>query len=59
MIKIIPILLGVVAAYIVALIAGKVDFTEAGGANLGPAALRPGKFDLTAILVMAPSPSPP
>ena len=34
MVKIIPILLGVVGAYIVALIAGKVDFTEVAGADI-------------------------
>ena len=55
MIKIIPILLGVVGSYIVALIAGKVDFTEVGGANfVGLQHFVLAKFDLTAILVMAP-----
>lgn len=68
MVKIIPILLGVVIPYIVALVAGMVDFsgladtTLLGGANpvLG---LQPfitnfqgsvAKFDISAILVMAP-----
>ena len=55
MIKIIPILLGVVGSYIVALIAGKVDFTEVGGANfVGLQHFVLAKYDLTAILVMAP-----
>ena len=55
MFKIIPILLGVVGSYIVALIAGKVDFTEVGGANfVGLQHFVLAKFDLTAILVMAP-----
>ena len=55
MVKIIPILLGVVGSYIVALIAGKVDFTEVGGANfVGLQHFVLAKFDLTAILVMAP-----
>ena len=55
MIKIIPILLGVVGSYIVALIAGKVDFTEVSGANfVGLQHFVLAKFDLTAILVMAP-----
>ena len=55
MIKIIPILLGVVVPYVVALVAGKVDFTTVGTASL--VGLQPivlAKFDLTAILVMAP-----
>ena len=53
MIKIIPILLGVVGSYIVALIAGKVDFTEVSGANfVGLQHFVLAKFDLTAILVM-------
>ena len=55
MIKIIPILLGVVGAYIVALIAGKVDFTEVAGADLvGLQKFVIAKFDVTSILVMAP-----
>ncbi len=55
MVKIIPILLGVVGSYIVALIAGKVDFTEVGAADLvGLQQFVLAKFDLTAILVMAP-----
>lgn len=55
MIKIIPILLGVVISYIVALIAGKVDFTtmrEASAIGLQDFVIA--KFDITAILVMAP-----
>ena len=61
MIKIIPILLGVVGAYIVAIAAGKVDFTNVKDAawigfqpfiaNFGGSVA---KFDLSAILVMAP-----
>ena len=55
MIKIIPILLGVVGAYIVALIAGKVDFTEVAGADfVGLQKFVLAKFDVTSILVMAP-----
>ncbi len=61
MVKIIPILLGVVGSYIVALIAGKVDFS--GMADAGIIGLQPfftdfggsiAKFDISAILVMAP-----
>ena len=68
MIKIIPILLGVVGSYVVALLAGKVDFS--GLANMGlftgtnpllgfqPFVTNFGgsvaKFDVSAILVMAP-----
>ncbi len=55
MIKIIPILLGVVVSYIVALIAGQVDFSAVNTADF--AGLQPitlAKFDLTSILVMAP-----
>ena len=61
MIKIIPILLGVVGSYVVALLAGKVDFTSLAGAdvlgfqpfvtNFGGSVA---KFDISAILVMAP-----
>ena len=55
MIKIIPILLGVIGAYIVALIAGKVDFTEVAGADIvGLQKFVIAKFDITSILVMAP-----
>ena len=55
MIKIIPILLGVVGAYIVALIAGKVDFTAVAGADIvGLQKFVIAKFDVTSILVMAP-----
>ena len=55
MIKIIPILLGVVISYIVALFMGVVDFSgakEVGAVGLPPFVLA--KFDLTSILVMAP-----
>ena len=61
MVKIIPILLGVVGSYIVALIAGQVDFS--GMADSGWIGLQPfltdfggniAKFDISAILVMAP-----
>lgn len=61
MIKIIPILLGVVGSYIVALIAGKVDFSTMEGVAI--VGLQPfftdfggsiAKFDISAILVMAP-----
>ena len=55
MIKIIPILLGVVVSYIVALIFGQVDFTamhEAKGVGLQHFVIA--KFDITSILVMAP-----
>ena len=55
MIKIIPILLGVVGAYVIAVITKQVDFTAVAAAQV--AGLQPfslPKFDLTAILVMAP-----
>ncbi len=55
MIKIIPILLGVVVSYVVALLFHQVDFTavrEAQVIGLQPITLA--KFDLTSILVMAP-----
>ena len=61
MIKIIPILLGVVGSYIVALVAGKVDFSAMEGVAI--VGLQPfftdfggsiAKFDISAILVMAP-----
>ena len=46
---------GVVGAYIVALIAGKVDFTEVAGADfVGLQKFVIAKFDVTSILVMAP-----
>ena len=61
MIKIIPILLGVVGSYIVALLAGKVDFSSLEGVavvGLQPFVTNFGgsvaKFDISAILVMAP-----
>lgn len=54
-IKIIPILLGVVISYIVALIFGQVDFTAVKEANVvGWQKITIAKFDLTSILVMAP-----
>ena len=55
MIKIIPILLGVVGSYIIALIFNQVDFTEVGKADLvGLQQFVIAKFDITSILVMAP-----
>ena len=55
MIKIIPILLGVVGSYIVALITGQVDFTAVNEASfLGLQKIVIAKFDITTILVMAP-----
>lgn len=55
MLKIIPILLGVVVSYIVALVAGAVDFSAVNQASLvGLQRITIAKFDLTSILVMAP-----
>ena len=55
MIKIIPILLGVVGAYIVALIFNQVDFTAVKDAQfVGLQEIVIAKFDITSILVMAP-----
>ena len=55
MIKIIPILLGVVVSYIVALIFGQVDFTAMHEAKVvGLQHFVIAKFDITSILVMAP-----
>ncbi len=55
MIKIIPILLGVVVSYVVALVAGKVDFSAVQTASIvGLQKFVIAKFDLTSILVMAP-----
>ena len=55
MVKIIPILLGVVGSYIVALVAGKVDFSAVNSAHLvGLQKFIIAKFDVSAILVMAP-----
>ena len=55
MIKIIPILLGVVVSYIVALIFGQVEFTAMHEAKLvGLQHFVIAKFDITSILVMAP-----
>ena len=55
MIKIIPILMGVIVSYIVAVIMGAVDFGAIAGQNivgLPPFALA--KFDASAIIIMAP-----
>ena len=55
MVKIIPILLGVVGSYIVAVIAGQVDFYGVSEASfLGLQQFVIAKFDVSAILVMAP-----
>ena len=55
MVKIIPILLGVVGSYIVAVIAGQVDFSGVSEASfLGLQQFVVAKFDVSAILVMAP-----
>ena len=55
MVKIIPILRGVVGSYIVAVIAGQVDFSGVSEANfLGLQQFVIAKFDVSAILVMAP-----
>ena len=55
MIKIIPILMGVIVSYVVAVIMGAVDFGAIAGQNivgLPPFALA--KFDASAIIIMAP-----
>ncbi len=55
MIKIIPILLGVLVPYAVALVTKQVDFSGVAAANaVGIQPFVLAKFDLTAILVMAP-----
>lgn len=55
MVKIIPILLGVVIPYIVAACLGMVDFSGAqDAAAVGLPPFQVAKFDITAILVMAP-----
>ena len=55
MVKIIPILLGVVGSYIVAVIAGQVDFSGVSEASfLGLQQFVIAKFDVSAVLVMAP-----
>lgn len=55
MLKIIPILLGVIVSYIVALIIGAVDFSAVNQASvIGLQKITIAKFDLTSILVMAP-----
>ena len=55
MIKIIPILLGVVGAYIVALVFNQVDFTAVNEAQIvGLQKIVFAKFDITSILIMAP-----
>ena len=60
MVKIIPILLGVLVPYVVALVTNQVDF--AGVAAADTVGLQPfvlARFDLTAVLVMAPIPNAP
>ena len=55
MLKIIPILLGIVISYIVALVTGNVDFSavaQAGFVGLPPFVLA--KFDVSAIIIMVP-----
>ena len=55
MVKIIPILLGVVVSYLVALLTAQVDFTAVREAQLiGLQKFVIAKFDLTSVLVMAP-----
>jgi len=55
MIKIIPILLGVVGAYLVALVFNQVDFTAVSEAQfVGLQKIVIAKFDITSILIMAP-----
>ena len=55
MIKIIPILLGVVGSYVVALVFGQVDFSAVQDASfVGLQKIVFAKFDITSILVMAP-----
>lgn len=55
MIKIIPILLGVLIPYVVALVTKQVDFSSVAAANtVGVQPFVLAKFDLTSILVMAP-----
>ncbi|MCR5826375.1 MAG: uracil-xanthine permease family protein [Oscillospiraceae bacterium] len=55
MVKIIPILLGVVVSYVVALVTGQVDFTAVSEASIiGLQKITLARFDLTSILVMAP-----
>ena len=55
MLKIIPILLGVVGSYIVALLTNNVDFTAVHEAQMiGLQPITMAKFDISAILVMAP-----
>ena len=55
MIKIIPILLGVVIPYIVALVCGMVDLSSVGAESVvGLPAFTLAKFDITAILAIAP-----
>ncbi len=55
MIKIIPILLGVLIPYAAALVTNQVDFTSVAAANaIGIQPFVLAKFDVTAVLVMAP-----
>ena len=59
MIKIIPILLGVVGSYLVALVTGNVSFDAVSSASwVGMAPIVIAKFDVTGILVMVPIASP-
>lgn len=55
MIKIIPILMGIVVSYIVAIILGRVDFSKVATADIiGIPPFMLAKFDIGAILTMAP-----
>ena len=55
MVKIIPILLGIIASYLVALVTGHVDFSALAAANfVGIAPFTLAKFDVSAILIMVP-----
>ena len=55
MIKIIPILLGVLVPYVVALCCGMIDFSAVADAKfLGLPPFQMAKFDISAILIMAP-----
>ena len=55
MIKIIPILMGVLVPYVVALCCGMIDFSSVAQADIvGLPPFQMAKFDLSAILIMAP-----
>ncbi len=57
MVKVLPILLGVIASYIVAILTGAVDFATIAAADIVGVPLNPGafaKFDLGAILTIVP-----